>query len=290
MIERCNKYNTLPAFVYTTFSSVDNNKFRVVFVLEHDVEDVRVRNLAQLSLMNLFPESDKACKDASRLFFGGLELIYSNYDKTINVPDLIDSMIAYLYFTDKTHAARDVKDLCKSTGVNMINGLPNIKIIDRDECNIMDNNCEIFGEMNINPNIIIGVSDNSPKIYGIDFSQEVIMEKKITTKTTKPTKIKYNISNTIETRESVINHFNWEDLEDNCKLYKEFSNGTHWAYHLELFGIATNLLAIEGGRKKLFEILNQNEKYDIKNWDYQCNYIVKKNYAPQRCNNFMTNY
>jgi len=286
MMERCKKYNIIPAFVYTTFSSINRNKFRVIFILEHEVKDKRVRDLIQLSLMKLFPESDKACKDASRLFFGGLELIYSNYDKTLNVPDLIDSMIAYLYFTDKTHATRDVKDLCKNTGVNMINGLPNIKIIDRDECNIMDNNCEIFGEMNINPNIIIGVSDNSPKIYSIDFSQEVIMEKKITTKTTKPTKIKYNISNTIETRESVINHFNWEDLEDNCKLYKEFSNGTHWAYHLELFGIATNLLAIEGGRKKLFEALSKDDKYDINNWEYQCNYIVKKNYTPQRCTNF----
>jgi len=290
MIERCNKYNIIPAFVYTTFSSKNNNKFRVIFVLEHKVKDKRVRDLIQLALMKLFPESDKACKDASRLFFGGLELLYSNYDKTINVPELIDSMIAYLYATDKTHSARDVKDFCKYTGVNMINGLPNIKIIDKDD-NIMDNNnnnnnnnCEIVGEMTINPNIIVGVSDNSPTIYSIDFSQEIVKEQKKAT--TKPTKIKYNISNTIETRESVINHFNWEDLEDNCKLYKEFADGTHWAYHLELFGIATNLLAIDGGRKRLFEALSKDEKYDINNWEYQCNYIIKKNYTPQRCTNF----
>ena len=98
MLERCDKYNIIPAFVYTTFSSdYNNNKFRVVFVLEHNVEDKRVRELVQLALMKLFPEADKACKDVSHLFFGGKELLYANYDSMINTPELIDSMIAYIY-------------------------------------------------------------------------------------------------------------------------------------------------------------------------------------------------
>ena len=56
----------------------------------------------------------------------------------------------------------------------------------------------------------------------------------------KSSKTKYNVTDTKEVRNNLVKHFSWEDLEDNCKLYKEFSNNTHWAYHLELFGIATN--------------------------------------------------
>jgi len=288
MLERCDKYNIIPAFVYTTFSSAyNNNKFRVVFVLEHNVEDKRVRELVQLALMKLFPEADKACKDVSHLFFGGKELLYTNYDSRINTPELIDSMIAYIYSTDNAHATRSIKDFCSITGINMINGLPNIKIIEEDGDNTMDNNLVNIGDLDTHPIIYYRSVDQITKNYSIDFSEETIMKPiNDNTPKSKSSKTKYNVTDTKEVRNNLVKHFSWEDLEDNCKLYKEFSNNIHWAYHLELFGIATNLLAIEGGRKKLFEILNQNEKYDIKNWDYQCNYIVKKNYAPQRCNNF----
>ena len=284
MIERCNKYNILPAFVYTTFSSINNNKFRVVFVLEHDVEDVRVRNLIQLALMKLFPEADKACKDGARIFFGGKELIYNDYNKFINVPELIDNMIAYIYFMDKTHAAKIVKDFCKGVGVNMINGLPNIKIEeDLGETAITD-----VCESEAHPIVYNRKCHDLSQSYSIDFSEETIEEKDIKSDTiVSPKKTKtYSVSNTIETRQQLIRRFNWEDLEENCQLYKGFKDGTHWAYHLELFGIATNLLSIKGGREKFFEALNKDEKYDIDNWNYQCNYIVKKNYTPQRCTNF----
>jgi len=286
MMERCNKYNIIPAFVYTTFSSINKNKFRIIFVLEHEVKDKRVRNLVQLALMKLFPEADKSCKDASRLFFGGLELIYNNYDKTINIPELIDSMIAYMYYVDKVNATRNIKDFCKGVGVNMVNGLPNIKIIDEeDKDKTTDNNMSIFEDLVTHPIIYYRSVAQNFKNYSIDFSEETIMKNNDISKSNK-TKVKYNISDTKEKRNNLVKRFNWGDLEDNCKLYKEFFNGSHWAYHLELFGIATNLLAIEGGRKKFFEILNQDERYDIKNWEYQCLYIDKKNYTPQRCNNF----
>jgi len=50
-------------------------------------------------------------------------------------------MIAWIYFADKTHTAKIVKDFCKGVGVNMVNGIPNIKLEDLDETTIMDK-CE----------------------------------------------------------------------------------------------------------------------------------------------------
>ena len=269
-IERCKRFNLFPTFAYSTFSSNNNNnKFRVVFTLEHIIEDVRVRDLVQLALMKIFPEADIQCKDASRLFFGGKELIYQDFNKIINIPELIDSMISWIYFKSKHNATSIIKEFCKSVGINMVNGLPDIKVK-----NVTDERCK---EMVTTP---IVYNSNCPHFledsYIINFTEETLNSDTN----------KYDITNTKEPREKLVRNFNWEELSKNCKLYKEFSEGKYWAYHLELFGMATNLLAIKGGREKFFEALNKNNEYDLEKWNYQCNYIAKKNYIPQRCNNF----
>ncbi|WP_394884287.1 hypothetical protein [Clostridium butyricum] len=59
-----------PAFYYESFTSTkETPKFRLVFLVKNPVSDVRIRNVIQMALMTIMPESDKACKDLSRLFF-----------------------------------------------------------------------------------------------------------------------------------------------------------------------------------------------------------------------------
>jgi len=278
MIERCNKYNTLPAFVYTTFSSINNNKFRVVFVLEHDVEDVRVRNLVQLSLMNLFPEADKACKDGARIFFGGKELIYNDYYKTINIPDLIEGLIHYFTHSMENNYLKKLKTFCSDVGVDMINGYP--KIIK-----------EKIQESTSTPPILLYTNRTCSSSvlfdYTIYFSKEnrkddIIMNNK----EDKPKKIKYNVDNEKVKRDKLIRRYDFEKLSKYCKLFREMNQNKYWAFHLEIFGMATNLLLIEGGRTELERIISQNESYDEDKWNYYFNYINKMNYKPQSCNYF----
>ena len=79
-LRRCEELNLLPALIYTTFSStLEHEKFRIVYVLEEEIIDIRVRELVQKSLMRIFYENDKATKDCARLLFGGQKIVYSNY-------------------------------------------------------------------------------------------------------------------------------------------------------------------------------------------------------------------
>ena len=78
--KRSVKYMLPILFAYETFSSVDTNKFRVIFLLEEAITDIDVFNRTIAMFMKIFPECDKSCKDVSRMFFGGKQLIY--YDES----------------------------------------------------------------------------------------------------------------------------------------------------------------------------------------------------------------
>jgi hypothetical protein len=81
LLERLKDYGLDCAFTYTTFSHTDNwHKYRVVFQINEPVVDKGIRDAIQNALMMLFPECDKGCRDASRIFFGGKDILYTNYD------------------------------------------------------------------------------------------------------------------------------------------------------------------------------------------------------------------
>ena len=87
-------------FAYETFSSVNKNKFRIVFQLENPIVDMLTFDIIIDMLMTIFKGCDTACKDVSRIFFGGKNLFYFN-DKEphIHIKTLI--MNFHKYFKDK---------------------------------------------------------------------------------------------------------------------------------------------------------------------------------------------
>ena len=97
VLTRLNEYGLDCTFAYETFSSsIETPKFRVVLQLDQVVIDKIYRDSIQLNLMTLFPEADKACKDASRIYFGGKALIYENYDYYLDLDRLLDSVRCYV--------------------------------------------------------------------------------------------------------------------------------------------------------------------------------------------------
>lgn len=67
----CRKNNILPAFYYPTFSdTADKPKYRLVFMLESVVRDIKERAIVSATFISLFPQADKACKNADRVFLG----------------------------------------------------------------------------------------------------------------------------------------------------------------------------------------------------------------------------
>lgn len=83
-------------------------------------------------------------------------------------------------------------------------------------------------------------------------------------------------------------YFNFDKLCEKCKLYDEFLNDTRWLYHEELFGLASNMNNIEGGRKRFLEIIEESsfESYRQKDWRYCFTYMTAQEYMPQACEKF----
>ena len=79
------------AFLYTTFSHTkEQHKFRVVFVIDEPLTDYKELELIMEFLFERYPFADKACKDGSRLFFGGKEVKPFNYDNRLSVDEYIN--------------------------------------------------------------------------------------------------------------------------------------------------------------------------------------------------------
>jgi len=89
-------YRTPILFAYETFSSINQSKFRVVFKNDIPITDIKTANVIILALMAIFKGCDQQCKDVSRLFYGGKDLIYFNESiPTINIESLIMNMVLF---------------------------------------------------------------------------------------------------------------------------------------------------------------------------------------------------
>lgn len=77
------------SFLYKTFSHTDEHqRFRVVFMLDEQLRSNEEVFSAYQYLMNKYPNADKAPKDSSRIFFGGIESTEIDYSNQLRVKDL----------------------------------------------------------------------------------------------------------------------------------------------------------------------------------------------------------
>jgi len=277
VVKRCEKYDLPISFAYETFSSVNCSKFRVVMLHSFNIIDTQVASLIQLALMTIFPECDKACKDVSRLFFGGnKKCIYVNEDidnACFTVDKLMFSLYSYLRYSDEVNLARNIKNFASNTGIELINNMPFISIVGDNE----------VIESNEDPSKTTYVYECDDLNYIITMSNNVSKGCK---NLNNP---KYDYSNTKMNFDN-IQKFNFKTLSEKCKLFNEFENGSEWLYHQELFGLAQNLCCIKGGKELFLNILysDKNSEYPSyrdKNWNYYTDY-VRKNYNPCRCDGF----
>lgn len=87
-----------PCFGYYTFSHSEAvPKFRLAFLMDKPVTDIKDRDKIQLSIMRIFDGLiDSSCKNASRIFFGSQagSLVYSDFDALNSVDELLEREIS----------------------------------------------------------------------------------------------------------------------------------------------------------------------------------------------------
>lgn len=110
--ERFEKYGITPNFIYYTFSHTEEKeKFRVVLLMDTEVTDSIIATHIREGLLLMFPEADEKCKDAARMFFGGL------YNEEWRVEALnVDALVTVL---NDFHISSDKMQTRKVAGIRV---------------------------------------------------------------------------------------------------------------------------------------------------------------------------
>ena len=254
-MERTKTYEVKPAFVYETLTSTSETyKFRAVFINDLTVETKEAAEIIIKLLRRIFPESDKACTDVSRMFFGGKGVIHIAPDNKIDICNLAIATQAYMKADDPTNYARNIQRFGKK---NKINIKDNMLCIHRRVKSEME-------DFEANTSIIIENAQESSNFYVIDqLSQHhpICMQGEV----------KKN------------NNYKIRGIEENmlverCQLCKDFF-ATDLSHDVKFF-IATNFLQLKNGRNIFFKApIESLEKWDM-TWDY----IKKNEYKAGYCN------
>lgn len=86
----CEEYSLPPAIYYQTFShSKTHPKFRLVFIMDTVITDPDIRCMVMEQLISIFPQSDKACANANRIFLGtNKEVVLHSKSARITLDDI----------------------------------------------------------------------------------------------------------------------------------------------------------------------------------------------------------
>lgn len=229
-LERSEQLNLMPTFVYTSFSDTpDQRKFRAVYVLKETLFDYRDANTCTLALMELFKECDKACKDPSRMYYGGREIIYEDTSQMLDPYELIDVYCYKLFLNiDNKNYKRNIKTFCSKVALNLENGLPKKNGANRD-CSI-----NIYRSNRISAKIYFdyAVSEDEVRLNCINNQDN---NKKIIRYCVNEQKVKRKLIQNIT------------PYEVKCPLWRMFLNGEIYPFDDEFMHICLNILSIKGG-------------------------------------------
>lgn len=104
--------NRLPiALAYETFSSVNMSRFRIVFRTAFPIFDRRVAKIVIDALFHIFPECDKQCRDVTRIFLGGKNIILKQ-EQFLSIENLMMVLPEVLKSRDEKHSKSKVEKFC----------------------------------------------------------------------------------------------------------------------------------------------------------------------------------
>lgn len=284
VIARSCRLGIYPMFIYDKFDSTDEvPKFNVVYMIKKSVDDIRVRNIIQIALLKIFPESDVVTKDLSAIYYGAVNG-YRKFQEMNNYIDpyqLVQAMVIRINERNSNPAnvTKEIERFCKTTGLNIINGYPDIRIETLDEKG-----------KKMTSSIIYNLESDKkfPKRILMNFNideEEALLNIKDSEnkKRVKPVSIQKN--NTPIKNE--IRDFKFKELFESCRLWYEFVSGKRCCENNEVYGIATNLWSIRGGQRAFTEVINENDFYiDKANKINMIKTSRAYEYSPQKCKDF----
>jgi hypothetical protein len=270
---RADRYDLPVLFAYDTFTSLNRNKFRVVFLNDNPISDIRASETMLKALTTIFPEADRQSRSAVQMYFGGKKLLH--YDDTvpeINIESVVRNTTNFL--EDKygaKHYNRKLREFSRDTGIALNEkGLLDVSVEEESAETVG----AIDGKNLPFPTIYVPIGRKSPNtFYRINYGENC------TRSFSADKKANYHRSY----RSSVLG-----EIGAMCRLFREFEAGERRIPHSELFGIATNLVQVELGESRFKELLRELAYYDqeqkYQKWTQDLRRI--KSYKPYGCTGF----
>ncbi len=227
-IEKSKKYHLPMIGIYKTFSySEEHQKHRGLMLLPYTITDYREYELLMVMVQQVF-NGDGQATDAARLFYGakeGSEPIHTNYEECINLDNLVAAFYEAVRAKSGTdNYSRDLKNIAGKVGLDVVGGMLDLQVED--------------GKLKAN--------------FKVDNFQN--------TKSGKLKKV-YSPSSIPVTGYGNEEYDFKGKLVGECSLFTEFTNGTHWVDHSEIFFLVSNLHRFKGGMEFIKQTMRDNPKY-----------------------------
>lgn len=303
VMSRAKQYGLSVLFAYETFSSKNQDRFRVTFLNDVSIKYAKVAEIMLSALLTIFPEADSRSKDVTQIYFGGKQLLYFNESaQMINIELLFRNMCLYLRdrYGDK-HYKDKVYKFSKLTGLALTEKkMLDVSVVEVQEKSVVNEN----GTLSPNSIIyIIDIGDKSPftisercnslltdyhtsqtteLFYRIvvtnSFNQS--SEKKLLPSTKKLLKVNLPYrSNDIQ------------ELGTKCQLFSQFEDGTRILTSDELHGISTVLIHAYTGSDRFMKTIRKHSYFDSNpkeyaDQEYYFSYMKKSKHIRLPCDRF----
>lgn len=261
-----------PTFTYNTFSHTEeHNRFRAIWRLNEVIKMPQLKHALQLMLMEVFPEHDKSCKDLSRLWIGGKKVSFYKFENTLNLDNLLNSLVDSIHIKYGDNGAKELKKFCKKIGINIYNKYPFMI----NTSNLEENREKSYKYINRE------VRENLPKIDtfiydNMIFSFDTKSYNNIKA-TCKGAKIQPKKGDKLKKTK-----IDYDKLKDRCNLFNDFINGNKLK-HEEIKHLSFNLYKFEKYPTILEDTL---KKYNYNNWSNKYNTYasaINYGYSPTKC-------
>lgn len=113
-LEMARQAGLSPAFIYSSFSSTETHqKFRMVFILDEEVNARQQHNEVTARLYSAFMKGgyiivDIKCSDLSRIYYGGKEILYSDYTAVTKLSQVMRLGVANVHCISRLRSKRDI--------------------------------------------------------------------------------------------------------------------------------------------------------------------------------------
>lgn len=262
-LKRAEDY-ALPVIIsYETKSSVNWSRYRLIFLYNEPVRDIRIMDIINRLLLHIFPEADSTTKDLSKIFLPGRD-VRLHCGKPFHFDTLV---VAAKSFCKASTWSALISNFKKEHGL----------VIKDNDIFLSDNiNPQEFGDLRANSIYInMEYARISPKTGGIKYAffGDIPGERGI-----KLTKVEQDEK--VRLRDNAA-------IKNECPLMCDFENGIRLP-HEQWFGLATNLINIKGGQRQFADIINEySDQYDNAGFKIkQIEYAARMNYKPQNCAEF----